>query len=76
VAGIRALQRRIKRIEEAEKPRPSPFTLWFGSFDAWVECEVLPGVENGTLEPDDMVEVVACLRHGEEAGTWAVPYGG
>ena len=74
MAGIRALQRRIKRIEEAEKPRPSPFTLWFGSFDAWVECEVLPGVENGTLEPDDMIEVVAALRNREDGKVWEQAY--
>lgn len=71
MAGIRALQRRIKRIEETEKPKPSPFTILFGSFDAWVEHEVLPGIESGALDHRDMVEVVAALRTWEQSGTWA-----
>lgn len=70
MAGIRALQRRIKRIEEAEKPRPSPIVLWYGSFDAWVEKAVLPGIESGALEADDMIEVVAALRAWETGGVW------
>ncbi|KEQ55492.1 hypothetical protein [Sphingobium chlorophenolicum] len=74
MAGIRALQRRIKRIEEAEKPRPSPFTLLFGSFDAWVEREVLPGIESGALAADDMIAVVAALRAWERDGTWSGAY--
>ncbi|TXG98886.1 MAG: hypothetical protein E6R08_03560 [Nevskiaceae bacterium] len=74
MAGIRALQRRIKRIEEAEKPRPSPFTLLFGSFDAWVEREVLPGIQSGALDQRDMVAVVAALRAWERDGTWEQAY--
>ncbi|WBX83297.1 hypothetical protein [Sphingosinicella microcystinivorans] len=70
MAGIRALQHRIKRIEEAEKPRWSPFTLLFGSFDVWVEREVLPGIESGALDQRDMIAVVAALRRWEGDGTW------
>ena len=65
MAGIRALQRRAAKLEDAGKPRPSPIALWYGSFDAWVEQAVLPGVESGALEADDMVEVVAALRGWE-----------
>lgn len=65
MAGIRALQRRAAKLEVAGKPKPSPIAVWYGSFDAWVEQAVLPGVEGGTLEPDDMVEVVAALRGWE-----------
>ena len=74
MAGIRALQRRIKRIEEAEKPKPSPFTSLFGSFDAWVEREVLPGIESGALAADDMIAVVAALRAWETGGVWEQAY--
>ena len=74
MAGLRALQRRIKRIEEAEKPRPSPFVLLFGSFDAWVEHEVLPGIQSGALDRRDMVAVVAALRAWEQDGTWSGAY--
>ncbi|MES3093870.1 hypothetical protein O6027_19945 [Sphingomonas aerolata] len=66
--NLRALQRRVQRLETGVKPRPSPFTLWLGSFDAWVEKEVLPGIESGALEADDMIVVVAALRAWEADG--------
>ncbi len=72
MVGIRALQRRIKRVEEAEKPRPSPFTVLFGSFDAWVEQDVLPGIESGAIDQRDMIGVVAALRQWEADGTWVM----
>lgn len=62
MAGIRSLQKRTAKLEDARKPRPSPFTLLFGSFDEWVEREVLPGIESGALDQRDMVAVVAALR--------------
>ena len=61
-------------MEEAEKPRPSPFTVLFGSFDDWVEREVLPGIESGALARDDMVAVVGALRRWEHDGTWGQAY--
>ncbi|WP_448501914.1 hypothetical protein [Sphingomonas sp.] len=70
MAGIRALQKRMARLEDAGKPRPSPFTVLYGSFDAWVEQDVLPGVESGALAADDMVELVAALRGWETGGVW------
>lgn len=57
-------------MEDARKPRPSPFAALCGSFDAWVEQEVLPGIQSGALDRDDMVEVVAALRRWERDGTW------
>ncbi|SCW91957.1 hypothetical protein SAMN02927924_04096 [Sphingobium faniae] len=70
MAGIRALQKRTAKLEDAGKPRPSPLTILYGSFDAWVECEVLAGVESGALAADDMVELVAALRGWETEGVW------
>ena len=70
MAGIRALQKRTAKLEKADMPTPSPFVQWFGSFDAWVEQDVLPGVESGALAADDMVEVVAALRAWETEGVW------
>jgi len=72
--SLRALQKRLVKLEDAEKPRPSPFTVLFGSFDAWVEQEVLPDVEGGTLDEGDMVELVASLRRWEADGTWGAAY--
>ena len=76
MAGIRALQKRLARLEDADKPHPSPFVVLYGSFDAWVEQDVLPGVESGALAADDMVELVACLRRWEHDGTWGQAYAG
>lgn len=71
MAGIRALQKRAAKLEKADMPTPSLIALWYGSFDAWVEREVLPGVESGALAADDMVELVAALRAWEQDGTWS-----
>ena len=69
MAIIRALQKRVGRLERARKPRPSPFVLWYGSFDAWVEKEVLPGIATGALDAD-MIVIVAALRRWETDGIW------
>lgn len=76
MAGIRALQKRLARLEDAGKQKPSLISVWYGSFDAWVEREVLPGVESGALAADDMVDLVACLRRWETDGTWGQAYAG
>lgn len=68
--SLRALQKRLAKLEDAGKPRPSPFAVLYGSFDAWVEREVLPGIESRALDERDMVAVVACLRRWERDGTW------
>ena len=74
MAGIRALQKRTAKLEKADMPTPSPFVQWFGSFDAWVEEAVLPGVERGALSASDMVELVAALRGWETGGLWDVAH--
>ena len=48
MAGIRALQRRIKRIEKAEQPKPSLIAVWYGSFDKFVDASYAE-VAAGTL---------------------------
>lgn len=67
---VRALSRRVARMEREGKLRPSPFVVMFGSFDRFVEITVLPEIEAGHLSRSDMVEVVAALRHWESDGTW------
>ena len=69
--AVRALQKRVARIERASMPRPSPFALAYGSFDQFVEQQILPGIEIGTLDSDDMVDVIAALRTWESDGTWS-----
>lgn len=73
--ALRALQRRIAKMEKARKPRPSPFVLAYGSFNRFVEMHVLVGIESGRLDPKDMIEIVAALRDWEDKGLWAVAHG-
>ena len=68
--AVRALQNRVVRIERAAMPQPSPFVLAYGSFDQFVEGHVLPGIEAGALDLDDMVDVVAALRGWQVSGLW------
>jgi len=70
VRAVRALQKRVARIERAAMPKPSPFVLAYGSFDQFVERQVLPGIEAGALDRADMIEVVSALRAWEQDGTW------
>lgn len=72
--ALRALHKRLVKLEDAGKPRPSPFAVLYGSFDAWVEREVLPGIQSGALDQRDMVAVVAALRAWEHDGTWSGAY--
>lgn len=71
MAGLRALTKRVARMERGDKPRPSPFVRIWGSFDLFVEIEILPGIEDGSLDRRDMIEVVAALRTWEDNGVWA-----
>ena len=73
MGAVRALSRRVARMEREGKPRPSPFVVMFGSFDLFVEIAVLPGIEAGHLSRADMVDVIAALRSWEEDGTWDRP---
>ena len=57
------------------KPRPSPFVLVFGSFDAFVES-IHAGYVTGAYDKQDMADVIAALRKWESDGTWAVAYAG
>ncbi len=64
------MQKRVLRIERAAMPRRSPFELAYGSFDQFVERQILPGIEEGALDRSDLVDVVAALRTWEQDGTW------
>jgi hypothetical protein len=70
MGAVRALQRRVLKLENAAKPQPSPIVIFFGSFDLFVELTVLPGIESGALSRPDMIDVVAALRAWENDGTW------
>lgn len=70
--SLRALQRRTAKLEKARKPRPSPFVMFYGSWDAFVGG-VYAEVNAGTLD-SEFLDVVDALRVWDAAGVWAVAY--
>jgi hypothetical protein len=60
-----------RELAVGSKPR-RPFVRVWESFDLFVEIEILPGIEKGSLSRDDMIEVVAALRSWEVTGVWAL----
>jgi hypothetical protein len=70
MTAVRALQRRVVKLEAAVKPRPSPFVRWYGSFDEFVVTAIWPGVRAGTLAEGDMLDIIEALCRWETDGTW------
>ena len=70
MVAVRALHRRVVRLEQAAKPRPSPFVLVYGSFDNFVTKAIWPGIRDGSLAEGDMYDIVQALRLWETDGTW------
>ena len=70
MVAVRALQRRMTKLEQVGKPRPSPLVRWYGSFENFVATAIMPGVRTGTLAHGDMYEIVEVLRRWETDGTW------
>ena len=73
MSGLRALQRRVAKLETARKPRPSPIVIMCGSFDAFADAtygEVMAGTLAG-----DFLLILDHLREWDEGGVWALAYG-
>lgn len=70
--SLRALQRRVKRMEEGRKPRPSPIVIWYGSWDAFVDG-AYAAVSAGALDAE-FLDIVDTLRSWDAGGVWAVAY--
>ena len=68
MVAVRALHRRVSRLEDVGKPRPSPITIMFGSIDAWVEGHIIPDIQRGLLCPREMADIIAALRSWEADG--------
>ena len=56
-------------------PRELPNELFsivlaYGSFNQFLEQQILQDIEAGALNSDDMVDDVAALRGWEHDGTW------
>ncbi|MDP5279230.1 hypothetical protein Q9Q95_09880 [Sphingomonas sp. DG1-23] len=72
MAGIRALQRRVKRIESARKPRPSPIIILFNSFEAFADA-AYADVEAGRVA-GEFLPILDILRDWEAGGVWMLAY--
>lgn len=70
--SLRTLQRRVAKIEKGRKPRPSPFVILCGSFDAFADAAYAE-VEAGTLA-GDFLYILDHLREWDEGGVWALAY--
>lgn len=64
--SVRGLLGRVRRLEEARLPRPSPFVRLFGSF-ATFEAKCLEEMSDGVLAKDFPID---CLAKWERDGTW------
>ncbi|MEJ7927125.1 hypothetical protein WG908_10210 [Sphingobium sp. AN641] len=72
MAGIRALQRRVAKLEKVAKPRPSPFVVIYGSFDQFVD-DAYAGVNEGALDKE-FLRILDVLRRWEDEGVWLLAY--
>lgn len=66
--ALRALQKRVVKLEQLGKPRPSPFVIWFGSIDVFVDNVVFPLIQSGAIDRRDMVDVIFAIRRWEAEG--------
>ena len=72
MTAIRALSRRLIKLESAKKPRKSPISNWYGSIDEWVDQSVIPAIQSGAICPREMADVVAAVRKWEEEGCFPI----
>lgn len=70
MVAVRALQRRVTKLEQVGKPRLSPLTRWYGSFDNFVARGIMPGIRAGTLSEGDMHDIIEVMARWEKDGTW------
>lgn len=70
--SLRTLQRRVAKLEKGREPRPSPFVILCGSFDAFVDA-TYADVEAGKLA-GEFLHVLDHLREWEEGGLWVMAY--
>lgn len=70
--SLRTLQRRVAKLEKGREPRPSPFVIICGSFEAFADATYAE-VEAGTLG-GDWLPILDILRSWEEGGLWVMAY--
>ncbi len=71
--SLRTFQRRLAKLEKSRKPRPSPFVIAYGSFEAFVD-ETYAEIRAGKLDQNEMLCIIEALRSWEVRGVWAIAY--
>lgn len=72
MVALRAFHRRVLKLEEVGKPKPSPFTICFGSISAFVDTVIIPDIQGGLVDKNDMVDIIAAIRRWEADGVYDV----
>ncbi len=70
--SLRALQRRVKRMETDQMPRSSPIVVMCGSFDAFADAtyaKVVAGKLDGQF-----LHILDTLRAWDEGRVWVLAY--
>lgn len=70
--SLRTLQRRTAKLEKGAKPRPSPFVVFYGTFDAFVDEAYAEAVEGRLCK--EFLDVIDILRAWEDGGVWVLAY--
>lgn len=70
--SLRALQRRVAKIEKGRKPLPSPIVIMCGSFEAFADAAYAE-VVGGKLDRQ-FLHVLDDLRSWEAGGVWMLAY--
>lgn len=68
MVAVRALQRRVFKLEKISQPRSSPFAIFFGSIDKFVDEFIIPEIQANNLDPVDMVDLIGAIRIWEKGG--------
>ena len=63
MAGLKGLAARVRRLE----PRLGKVLRGIGSLERW-EAACQAGIEDGRYSPDDMPDVMYCIRRWVEQG--------
>jgi len=63
VAGVKGLLARLRKLE----PRPGTVTRRLGSFERF-EADCNAGIADGRYDPEDMRDVLYCVRLWVEQG--------
>lgn len=71
--NIRAMDRRLAKLEKARRPKRSPIVIAFGSFDAFAMQAYLD-VEKGTLSGEFLFLVDALRGWEVPGGVWDAAY--